>query len=148
MKNITDKLEKTGFKTASNRIKEFKNLKRKMTIAYERFRYVKPEKITAFNERLKKETQKEDKNAHYYNQLIFISIDQYEEAPPISVLEKIEEAQEIGCFDTFKIAKINSIKQVKDPIVFGIINGCPDKFFITQWDSDIAIEDILKENEG
>ena len=35
------------------------------------------------------------------------------------------------------------IKEIKDPIVFGVINGCPDKFFISQWDDDIKIDDIF-----
>lgn len=149
----TEKLEKIGFKAASSKIKELKDLKRKITIAYEHFRYVKPEKISSFNEKLKQETLKETGKKgvdlyHNYNKLVFFDIGTYQEVPPLEVLDKIEQAQELGCFDTFEIAKIEGVKEYKDPIVFGVINGCPDKFFITQWDDDVAIEDILKENEG
>lgn len=144
----TQRLEKIGLKTASSKIKELRELKRKMTIAYEHFRYVKQDKIDAFNEKLRKETLKEDKNTYYYKRLDFISLDNYTEVPPEEVLTKIEQAQDLGCFDTFEIAKIVDRVEVKDPIVFGIIKGCPDRFFVGQWDNDVKIEDILKESEG
>jgi hypothetical protein len=143
-----ERLEKIGLTTASNRIKELKELKRKMTIAYEHFRYVKQEKIDAFNEKLKKETMKEDSRSYNFKCLNFIPLESYEEVPPLDVLDKIEEAQKLGCFDTFEIAKIQDIVQTKDPIVFGRINKCADRFFIAQWDDDVKIEQILNENEG
>lgn len=59
-----------------------------------------------------------------------------------------EKAQKLKCFDTFEIAKIEAVEERKDPIVFGCITGCPDKFFIAQWDDDVKIEDILTESEG
>ncbi len=147
-KICTDRLDKIGLKTASSKIKELKELRRKMTIAYEHFRFVTPEKIIAFNDKLRKQTEKNDKYYITYDRLNFISLSNYEEVPPIDILDKIEQAQEIGCFDTFEIAKIESVKETKDPIVFGIVNGCPDKFFVAQWMDDVKIEDILKENEG
>ena len=144
----TDRLDKIGLKTASNKIKELKELRRKMSIAYEHFRFVTPEKINAFNDKLRKQTEKINNYYSTYDRLNFISLSNYEEVPPLDVLDKIEQAQEIGCFDTFEIAKIESVKETKDPIVFGIVNGCPDKFFVAQWMDDVKIEDILKENEG
>ena len=47
-----------------------------------------------------------------------------------------------------EIAKIQDIVQTKDPIVFGCINKCADRFFIAQWDDDVSIEQILNDNEG
>lgn len=143
-----DKLEKVGLKAASNRIKELKEYRRKMTIAYEHFRYLEQDKIDAFNKKLREESIKEDKNSRTYKCLKFIPLGEYEEVPPMEVLDKLEAAQDLGCFDTFEIAKIQDIKEVKDPMVFGRIYGCPDCFFISQWDDDVRIEDILKENEG
>ena len=143
-----EKLEKLGFKKAVERVNTKKELHRKLTIAYEHFRFVRPEKITAFNDKLKAETQKEDKAAYYFKELCFLKLDEYEECPPDEVLVKIEEAVNKKCFDTFEIAKIKDRVVSKDPIVFGRINGCEDKFFIAQWDDDVKIEDILKENEG
>ena len=144
----TERLEKLGLKTASSKVKEMREMKRKMTIAYEHYRFVKQEKIDAFNKKLEEETRKENKNQYSYKCLTFISLETYIEVPPEFVLDKIEEAIERGCFDTFEIAKIQDMVVQKDPIVFGRINGCPDRFFIGQWDDDVSIEDILKENEG
>ena len=151
--NTITKLEKTGFKKATENLKQVTELKRKMTIAYEHFRYVKQEKIDAFNERLKQQTLKEQGKKgvdlyHNYDKLSFIPVGEYSEVPPTEVLDKMEQAQELKCFDTFEIAKIESVKEYKDPIVFGRINGCPDRFFVAQWDDDVKIEDILKDNEG
>ena len=119
-----------------------------MAIAQENFRYVKQEKINTFNKNLEEETKKENPNSYTYKSLIFIPIENYEEFPPVGVLDKIEEAQKMGCFDSFEIARIQDVVVLKDPIVFGRINKCPDRFFIAQWDDDVKIEDILKENEG
>jgi len=143
-----EKLSKLGFKKASNKITELKDLKRKSTIAYEHFRYVTQAKIDAFNEKLKKESMQEDARAYHYKCLKFISLADYPEVPPMDVLDKLEAAQELGCFDTFEIAKIDDVVEVKDPIVFGRINKCPDRFFIGQWDDDVKIEQILNANEG
>ena len=149
----TERLEKLGFTQASKDLKVKEELKRKMTIAYEHFRYVRPEKIDKFNEKLKQETLKrtgkQGLNAYdNYDKLAFIPIATYGTIPPTEVLEKIEEAQAFGCFDEFEIAKIESVKEYKDPIVFGKINGCSDLFFVAQWDNDVRIEDLLMSNEG
>ena len=143
-----ERLEKIGLKKASNRITELRGMRRKMTIAYEHFRYVKQEKIDAFNKRLKDETLREDKKAHYYKCLQFISLEEYTEVPPEHVLDALEKAQEMNCFDTFEVAKIQDKVEIKDPIVFGRIKNCPDRFYISQWDDDVKIEQILNENEG
>ncbi len=147
MENI-ERLEKIGFKKASNRIQELREMKRKMMIAYEHFRFVKQDKINAFNEKLKKETLKEDERAYYYKVLQFTPLEEYSEVPPDHVLDALEKAQELKCFDTFEIAKIHDKVEVKDPIVFGRIKGCPDRFFISQWDDDVKIEQIINANEG
>lgn len=147
-KICVERLEKLGLKSASKKVKDLRELKSKMTIAYEHFRYVKQEKIDAFNEELRKKSLKDNSQYISYDVLNFIPLETYQEVPPVDVLDKIEEAIKLGCFDTFEIAKIESVKEVKDPIVFGRITGCPDRFFVGQWDDDVKIEDILKENEG
>lgn len=143
-----EKLEKLGFTTASNKIKEVAELKRKMVIAYEHFRYVKPDKFQMFEAKLRAETMQETHNERRYKTLAFIPIEKYSEIPPVDVLEKLEKAQEMNCFDYFEVAKIEARVEVKDPIIFGCIKGCPDKFYVAQWDDDVKIQDILKENEG
>src|SRR4029077_3840615 len=105
-----EKLEKLGFKKASEKIKTLSEKKRKLMIAYEHYRFVRKEKIYAFNQKLEEETKDKDGG---YKTLSFSSIENYEETPPMDVLMALESAQERGCFDTFEIAHI---VQVKDPI--------------------------------
>lgn len=143
---VIDRLEKLGFKVASSKVKELSIKKRKMAIAYEHYRFVRPEKITAFNDKLMKESRR----GMEYKTLAFTPVEQYEEVPPADVLDKLEVAQALkagdcAVFDSFEVAHIVN---VKDPILFGRIKGCSDRFFIAQWDDDVKIEDILKPNEG
>ncbi len=138
---VIDRLERLGFKAASTKVKELSIKQRKMAIAYEHYRFVRPEKITAFNEKL----MKESRNGGDYKMLSFTAVEQYPEVPPADVLDKMDAAVERKCFDSFEVAHIVN---VKDPILFGRIIGCSDRFYIAQWDDDIKIEDILKPNEG
>ena len=142
---VASRLERLGFKTAGAKVKELSAKQRKMAMAYECYRFVRPEKINAFNEKLRKKG-----SASGYQTLAFTPIEQYEEVPPTHVLDKLEKAQALKCgdlqvFDTFEVAHIVN---VKDPILFARIKGCPDRFFIDQWNDDVRIEDILKPNEG
>ena len=146
--NIEERLEKLGLTTVGKNIKVLKEMKRKMIIAYEHFRCVPKEKIKNFNKKLRDETLLERGNETRYKQLVFIPLEKYTEVPPMNVLNDLEAAQEIGCFDSYEIAKIEDIVEVKDPIVFGRIAGCTDRFFVSQWDDDVKIDDILKKNEG
>jgi len=138
---VLDRLERLGFKAAGAKVKELSVRKRKMANAYENYRFVRPEKIDAFNAKLMNQSRK----GGDYKCLTFTPVDQYSEVPPAHVLDKLEVAMERKCFDSFEVAHIIN---VKDPILFGRIQGCPDRFFIDQWDDDVRIEDILKPNEG
>lgn len=139
-------LEKLGLTKASKNVDKVRKLKRSTAIAYEHYRYVKPEQIRDFNADLKKRTIK---NKGQYNQsyqtLAFTSLGNYNEIPPDQALHKLEEAQERKCFDSFEVAHI---KKVEDPIIFGRIHDCEDRFYVAQWDEDVKIEDILKDGEG
>lgn len=139
---VIDRLEKLGFKAASAEVKELSIRKRKMALAYELYRFVRPERIKEFNAELYKETR--DKNGGY-KVLEFQPIEHYRNVPPAEVLNALETAHGHKCFDNFEVA---SIRQVEDPILFGTIDGCDDKFYIAQWDNDVKIEDILGPNEG
>lgn len=139
---IKDSLFELGFKNASSRLQAAE----KMSIAYERYMFITPEAIKNFNEKLRKETLREDKNAFRYKQLIFIAIENYSEIPPVHVLEKLKAAMRDECFDAYEICKIDWIEEIKDPILFGTIKNCSDKFYIAQWDDDIKIQDIISCN--
>lgn len=139
---VVDRLEQLGFKAASAEVKELAKRKRKMALAYELYRFVRPEKIVEFNVKLYKESR--DKNGGY-KVLEFQAVGDYKNVPPVEVLNALETAHGHKCFDKFEVA---SIRQVEDPILFGTIDGCDDKFYVAQWDCDVKIEDILSPNEG
>ena len=115
----------------------------RMKMAYEKYLFVSQKTIDLFNDKLKIETLKEDSRHRIYKRLVFIPLETYDQLPPDTVLDALEKAKEDNCFDTFEVAKISWIEEIKDPILFGIIEGCSDKFFISQWDDDVKIEDLL-----
>lgn len=137
------RLEKLGFKALGGQLKELNEAKRKMAVAYEHFRYVTQEKIDDFNRKLREESKTDGGRA--WKELSFSRIEDYDKCPPDDVLVKLEDAQKVNCFDYYEVAYI---RQVKDPIIFGRITKCTDRFFIGQWDDDITIDMLLKANEG
>lgn len=141
-------LEELGFKAAADSLKQKRELARKLRIAFEFYRVVTPEHITAFNEKLYKSSRADAKIGYTYQKLAFVPIGQYGEVPPAAALEALREAKKRNCFDRFEVAKIESVTVIPDPILFGCIDGCDNKYFIAQWDDDVKIEDILKEDEG
>jgi hypothetical protein len=138
---VIDRLEALGFKRASTKLKDLAVKKRKMALAYELYRFVRPENINRFNDKLRADSYK----SGAYKILDFVGIESYKGAPPESVLASLETAQGHNCFDKFEVAYI---RDVADPIIFGRIDGCEDRFYIDQWDEDVKIEDILRPNEG
>jgi hypothetical protein len=116
---------------------------RKLKVAYAKYGFVTEEAIQKFNEKLKKETLKEDSSAYHFKQLAFYAPQNYGEIPPQFVLDKMKDAAADNVFDSFEIAKIDWKVEIKDPILFGRIEGCTDRFFIAQWDDDVSIEDII-----
>lgn len=139
-------LEALGFKAAAGNIKALSERKRKLAIAYEHFRFVRQERISEFNVKLKAQSRRKTGSDYLYETLAFTPIENYPHVPPADVLLALASAKEKRCFDSFEVAHIETVKE--DPILFGRVNGCPDRFFISQWDNDVKIEDILKANEG
>ena len=137
-------LEKLGLTTASNKVKDVREMKRKLAVAYEHFRFCSPDKIDRFNKKLYDETIKDDR----YKELCFIPLESYTDVPPDAALMALEAAQGKNCFDSYEVAKVEDKVVDRDPIIFGRIKNCKDRFFIAQWDHDVKIEDILKANEG
>lgn len=140
-------LKRLGFHYVATQVTKLEERKRKLMIAHEHYRFVTQEKIDAFNVKLKKETGKNmnDPWKMEYKVLSFTSVSDYQSIPPADVLAEMEVAQERKCFDQFEVAYI---KQVKDPIIFGRIEGCAKRFYVAQWDNDVRIEDLLMPNEG
>ena len=148
MEITVEKLKELGLTQASNNLQEAKDFERKCAIAYEKFRYIKPERFVEFNACIKAKTLKSDKYQETYDRLTFTKLASYAEIPPVDVLTKLENARKENCFDYYEVAKIESVKELIDPILFGCINNCTDRFFVAQWGEDVKIEDILDVNEG
>ncbi len=154
---LVNELEELGFLTASKKVekedkkaKELSELKRRATLAYERYRFITPANIERFNKILEKKTYvaKGPNGYPCFDRLKFTSINHYGQVPPKSVLEKVREAKREGLFDAFEVCTIETHEVRPDPIIFGIIRNCEDKFFIDQWDNDVKIEDIISPMEG
>lgn len=145
-------LESLGFTTAARTLDAKKTLAKKLMFAYEHYRFVTQDHIDKFTKALKEKTYKNAKDIGRYHDeydtLKFVNISQYEDIPPATVLQDLRTAQLRGCFDTFEVAKVASVEVRPDPIIFGVIKGCKDRFFISQWDNDVRIEDLIGENEG
>ena len=143
----TDRLAKAGFVKAAQDLRVMLTKKRKLAIAYELYRFVTPENVAKFNADLLKKTGKNLNDAwnQEYSVLAFVPIQSYGSVPPDEVITKLEEAQSHKCFDQYEVAYI---LDVKDPLLFGRVEGSPNRFFIAQWDDDVKIDDLIKENEG
>lgn len=134
-----DRMTRLGFKGVAKKAERMVRMK----VAYSDYLFVTPQHISDFNEKLKKETLKEDKRAYHYKKLVFIPLEKYEMIPSATALNALEATQIRGIFDFFSVCKIDWVEEIKDPIIFGQIEGCEDYFFISQWDDDVRIEEII-----
>lgn len=167
----TELLKELGMDAASKNLDRKLTLKKKLTVAYEHFRFVEPHVFERFQEEVKNKTLKvivacprcnnhehAKKSCGYcqktgalhmtHDTLSFTDLKEYPEVPPMDCLMDLKKAKDMGCFDSYEVAKVQTVDVRPDPIIFGLIKGCEDKFFITQWDDDVKIEDILRESEG
>lgn len=152
-------LKELGLDAAANKLGKKLDLKRKLLIAYEHFRFVEPQIFFRFAKELKEKSYKVEQHDRYaktetWREVVFVHLKDYSEIPPADCLMDLKKAKDMGCFDYFEVAKVEEVtrysdtRPLPDPIIFGCIKGCVDKFFITQWDNDVSIEEILREKEG
>lgn len=142
-------LRELGLTAAADKIKRAKELARKLRIGFEHFRVVTPQQVTRFQEELWNNRCTDPSTyALSYQVLKFTALESYSEVPPGEVLQKVREAKELKCFDRFEVLTLESQEVVPDPVIFGIIDGCDNRYFVAQWDDDVNIEQILREDEG
>lgn len=151
-------LKELGMDSAAQNLTKKMDLKKKLTIAYEHFRFVEPHILDRFQNQLKAKTYSEQLEGYLvtrkWRELKLIALKDYKEIPPPDCLMDLKKAKDMNCFDSFYVATVQEVREfvnttpVPDPIIFGQIEGCDDLFFVTQWDDDVSIEEILKENEG
>ena len=151
----TSRLEKLGLGKAADALNVKQVLISKLEIAYKHYRYVTQDKINSFNADLRAKTEKSTRGPEFgfmhgstFDQLKFTELSTYTEVPPEQVLDKLEAAQELRCFDAFEVAQIKSVEVRPDPILFGRVTGCEDRFYVAQWLNDVKIEDILQADDG
>lgn len=164
-------LKDLGLDLAASKLDAKLVLKKKLALAYEHYRFIEPHVFVRFQEEIKKKTllvkvacplcknnQKARSTCYYcqttgaqemvYDKLVFNKLKDYPEVPPADCLLDLRKAKDLACFDEFEVGKVEAQEVRPDPIIFGLINGCEDKFYITQWDDDVKIEDILNDGEG
>jgi hypothetical protein len=146
-------LRELGLTEAANKMKRARETARKLRIAFEHFRVVTPDHLQRFQGELVEKGMRANAysnpyGGYTYQSLKFTALEAYPEVPPREVLQKIREAKELKCFDRFEVLTMESVVVVPDPVVFGIVNGCDNKYFVAQWDDDVKIEQILREDEG
>src|SRR3990167_7132968 len=73
-------------------------------------------------------------------------IAEYNEIPPMFVLERLKEAKITGAFDFFTVATIkltcHPIPTLDDPLLIGRINNNSKRWIIAQWDYDLRVDDL------
>lgn len=69
-----------------------------------------------------------------------VPVKEYKAIPPDHALEALKRAREKEIFHDFTIA---SVTHVKDPLLFGVLNGVEDRFFLAQWGEDVALDDVI-----
>jgi hypothetical protein len=151
-------LQELGFDSAAKNIDAKTKTRRKLMLAYENFKVLTPEALAIFQQELRKKSEeiyrdgkrvaKIDKSRMQtikYDRVRFQPLSKYPECPPAEVLTTLKEVKGRDIFDSFEVADVESVEVREDPIIFGKINGCPDFFFIAQWDNDLKFEDMVKE---
>lgn len=142
-------LRELGLTAAANAAEGKIALKRKLSIAYEHYRYVTKEQIADYRAKLKEATKKVDGYTFTHADLRMQKLDAYPGVPPKEVLDALALAKSRECFDGFEIADVHSVSErIPDPILFGRIEGVSDRFAIADWGDDVRISDLLADNEG
>lgn len=71
-----------------------------------------------------------------------VSIKEYAGCPPDAVLESLKLHKERGIFDEFTVATV-SMREVKDPLLLGVVHGIKERAFLAQWGDDVSLDDII-----
>lgn len=147
-KVYTDLATAAGFKKAGEKAQEDYALAKKLLLAYADYQIVTKKNFDDFNKALKAKTHRSlDRYTQVWKEVKLQRIENYEQLPPVEVLELVAAAKKTELFDKFEVAYIANTHYHRDPdpIVFGSINGCSDLFFIAQWGDDMKLTDLLGE---
>ena len=164
-----------GFTAAGAELEKKAERARKLALAYEHYRYVSQKKIDDFKSRLLQATRRRPTEAEamheattlmlmyqtigqilssasdVYDALVLDPLEKYVGLPPADVLATVKVARGRGIFDRMEVAHVEPVAtqiHYPDPIVFGLVDGCTDRFYIAEWGNDVSINDLLADNEG
>lgn len=151
-----------GFDSAAADLELKAALATKLAKAYEHFRYVSKEAVAEFQkktlERTERNATSEDQRrlnnpyvSRIADQLVFCRMETYKGLPPADVLKRVSEVKAMGIFDAYEVAEIQPVatqQKLPDPIVFGLVNGCTDRFYVAEWGEDVSINDLLGKHDG
>ena len=152
--------EAAGFTAAAETLRTKADRMSRLHRAYH-YRFVSQEVFDKFNQKLKDKTSRPataadakkiaNGTAYYtatilHDQLTLVALEKYPALPPAEALKATTAARETGIFHRFEVAEVNPVGteiKLPDPIVFGLVDGCTDRFFVCEWGSDVSIKDLL-----
>lgn len=154
MSSVLERLQKLGLKSAAKTVDVRKGKAKSLVEVYKLYKYLTPEQVTRFQQQLRQRTEKLINHGKQirFQALKFTRLADYPEIPPPGVLTALEKAQAQGLFDAYEIATIEEVtenapaKRKPDPVLFGTIIGCLDRFLIAQWGNDVSFEQIERES--
>lgn len=137
-----------GMTKAVEQAEKDEALTKSLLVAYQNYAFISQEKIDAFCARLQQKTLTTTGRAgwdlhHHYDTLKLEPLETYPGLPPVDVLTQVKAAKQRGIFTRFEVASIESVNEYKDPIVFGIVEGCSDRFYIGEWGEDVSMADLM-----
>lgn len=69
-----------------------------------------------------------------------VPVANYDGIPPEHVLLRLAEEKQKGIFQEYHVA---SVENIHDPLLLGIVKGCEDRFFLSQWGDDVSLDDVI-----
>ena len=69
-----------------------------------------------------------------------VPLSQYAGIPPEPVLARLAEEKVKGIFQEYHVA---SVENIHDPLLLGIVKGCADRWYLSQWGNDVSLDDVI-----
>ena len=136
-------LAQLGLSEAVSQLQRREEACEKWALAYAHYKFVTPEQVQVFRDKCTQEYRTSERGYRVEKRLVFTPIKDYPSVPPTEALTALQEAQARKVFDGFEIAHIEWQEIIPDPILFGCITGCPDKFVIAEWGTDVSYADLV-----
>lgn len=67
-------------------------------------------------------------------------LENYKTLPPDNILTTLKEHKARNVFHYFTIASVN---EINDPLLLGRVHGCDDRYYLAQWGTDIALDEVI-----